>query len=343
MKTGAALLLSLLTSLGGPPRLAAPELLTPLTAIELPGVLGRIDHLALDSAGRRLFVAALGNGTVEVVDLARGRPAGRIGGLAEPQGVVFLPAAGLLAVSEGGAGTIDFFAAANLERRRRVRVGEDADNLRYDAASRRLWVAFGGGDRGGLAALDPLAGTVVATIPLPGHAEAFEITADGSRAYVNVPRVSEVEAVDLRAGKVTVRWPLRPPCSNFPLALDEAHHRLLVGCRRPADIRVLDTTTGRSVATLAGVGDVDDLFFDGPSGRLYASGGQGAITIFGRSGKGGYRRLGEVRTAPGARTSLLARQAGRLYVAAPRRAGRPAAVLVFGFPSGEGGPLAGGR
>ena len=64
--------------------------------ILLPDVVGRIDHLSIDLARKHLFVAELGNGTIDVVDLEAGKAIGRIAGLAEPQGIVYVPAPDLI-------------------------------------------------------------------------------------------------------------------------------------------------------------------------------------------------------------------------------------------------------
>src|SRR5690349_18240892 len=74
-------------------------------------------------------------------------------------------------------------------------------------------------------------------------------------------------------------WPLRGAAANFPMALDEANHRLFIGCRKPAKLLVLDTTTGDTLASIDIVGDTDDLWYDAPARRLYITGGEGCITV----------------------------------------------------------------
>lgn len=76
--------------------------------IPLKGVEGRIDHLSIDTTSQRLFIAALGNGSVEMLDLRAGAQAGRIDKLAEPQGVCWMPDVQRLAVASGGDGTVRF-------------------------------------------------------------------------------------------------------------------------------------------------------------------------------------------------------------------------------------------
>src|SRR5437763_1943066 len=79
-----------------------PAPLTLTQTIPLPGVKGRFDHFSIDVKGRRLFVAALGNNTIEVLDLAAGKRIHSVTGMSKPQGVLFLPGADQILVANGG-------------------------------------------------------------------------------------------------------------------------------------------------------------------------------------------------------------------------------------------------
>src|SRR5947208_12653649 len=113
--------------------------------IDLPGVEGRIDHLAVDTAARRLYVAALGNNTVEVLDLKSNSHIKSVPGFREPQGIAVVPDAKLVAVANGQGEGVQFIGASDYLPARAVRLGEDSDNVRYDPAARRLYVGFGSG------------------------------------------------------------------------------------------------------------------------------------------------------------------------------------------------------
>ena len=91
---------------------AAEPPLRQVGAIPLADVKGRIDHMSLDDAGERLFVAALGNNSVEVIDLAAGKVAQHLTGMAEPQGVRFLPDSKSLVVASGGDGKVRSYDAS---------------------------------------------------------------------------------------------------------------------------------------------------------------------------------------------------------------------------------------
>ena len=254
----------------------ASEPLRLVRTIPLTNVVGRIDHLAADTDGRRLFVAALGNNTVEVIDLVAGRVAESIGGLHEPQGVAFLKDAGVIAVASGGDGTCRLFDSKTLRVCKRIDLQSDADNVRFDPRENRLYVGFG---KGAIAAVDVARKERVAEIKLAGHPESFQLETKGKRIFVNVPEARQIAVIDRKRGKVETTWPVVEAQANFPMALDEATHRLFVGCRSPAKVVVYDTESGKAVSSFLTVGDTDDLFYDPEVRRLYVCGGEGFIFV----------------------------------------------------------------
>jgi hypothetical protein len=299
-----------------------------IASIALPDVAGRIDHLALDVAGSRLFVAALASGSVEVIDLVRGVRVARIPGLREPQGVLFAASLQKLLVSEGEGARVTIFRGSDLARGGAVALREDPDNLRAETGERRIWVGEGEAGSGALAAIDPASAKVVAEVALDGHPESFALEVPGSRIFVNVPRRREVAVVDRERLEVVARW--RLPCAeNFPMALDSERRRLFVGCRRPAKLLVLDTATGGELAELDAPADADDIFLDPARSRVYVSAGQGVVRVYADDPSGGLDGVGDLPTGAGARTSLLAREQQRLYVAVPARGVEPARLVVF--------------
>src|SRR5205814_2970540 len=108
--------------------------------IPLPGVEGRIDHLDLDAANERLFVCALGNNTVEVLDLNKGERVHTISGLGAPQGVAFVPELNRLFVANDKGGVCNIYDADSFQLIGKVDFADDADNVRYDSASKRIYV-----------------------------------------------------------------------------------------------------------------------------------------------------------------------------------------------------------
>ena len=297
-----------------------------LQTIPLPNVRGRIDHLAFDAARQRLFVAALGNDTVEVIDTAKGTRLRSLAGFHEPQGIAVVSDAGAVAIANGDSGTLQLVDAATLQTRWTVAIGGDADNVRYDPAAQRIFVAA----VGGLYAVEPAAGKKVGQLAIDGHPESFQLESAGTRVFANLPGLlsSQVIAGDRQSMKVTARW--QPPgcAGNYPMALDERSSRLLIGCRRPAKVVLVDTRTGSLVTSIDIVGDTDDLFWDEARRRVYVIGGQGFVDVIGREGDS-LQRVGRVSTRAGARTGLWVASQGRLYVAVPERGGESAEIRVF--------------
>ena len=305
--------------------LAAHAQLRLAQTIPLAGVEGRIDHLAADASGGRLFVAALGHGTMEVIDLSAGRPVRSLRGFAEPQGIAWLPDLGRLYVASGGDGRCAIFDGA-LAPAGEAAFGADADNVRYDPSAKRVWVGYG---EGALGEVDATAGKRLGNVPLAAHPESFQLERHGARIFVNVPKAGHVAVVDRRRREVTARWATPGAAANYPMALDEEHGRLLVGCRKPPQVLVYDTANGQVTARFGCPGDTDDLFYDAARRRVYVSGGEGTVGVFRQAAADRYEPLDTVRTAAGARTSLFVPALGRLYVAVPHRGAQGAAILVY--------------
>ena len=307
---------------------AASPLLRETQRIELPGVRGRIDHMALDMASKKLFVAALGNNTVEVVDLDAGRVGKRLSGFEEPQGLLLVPELERFVVTNGENAFAQIFDSATLDPISTVELRDDNDNIRYDPATHRAYVGCGKGHNGALAVVDMKSGAKLSDVKLSGHPESFQLEAKGNRIFVNVPTAQAIEVVDRSSGKVTASWPLVAR-NNYPMALDEAHGRLFVGTRSPAQLLVIDTSSGVVVASLESVGDADDIFYDMGAHRIYVSGGEGFVFVFEQLDANHYRLAGKVQTRSGARTSVYVPEWKRLFVALPESSGMNAEIRSY--------------
>jgi hypothetical protein len=293
--------------------------------IPLGEVRGRIDHLAVDLPGQRMFVAELGNNSLGVVDLAAGKLLRRIGGLDEPQGVAYDPVSDTVFVADGGDGSVHRFAGAELTQLEPVRLGADADNVRLDPEAGRVVVGYGDG---ALAAVETASGKPATEIRLPGHPESFQLERGGPRIFVNVPDAHQITVVDRSTGRQVVSWGLGDAQANFPMALNEADGRLAVGYREPALLAVFDTGTGAPVARLPACGDTDDVFLDRQRHRLYLSCGAGFIDVV-QWRDDTYEELARIPTIPGARTALFVPERDRLYLAVRASGSEGAAVWVF--------------
>jgi hypothetical protein len=293
--------------------------------IALPGVEGRIDHFSVDVANQCLFVAALENGSVEILDIRRGERAAEIRGLEEPQGVYYDFKTSGLYVATGGDGKLRIYDGKSLTVQETLEFGGDADNVRYDEQTGNIWVGYGSGG----IAIANAAGQNVGSVALDTHPESFQFEPNGDRVYVNVPRQFGIIVVDRKKRAVVAKWTLRGRFGNYPMALDDTNKRLFVGCRLPAKLVVLDTISGRIVASLSTIGDADDIFYDGSRRVIYVIGGEGAVEVFHQRDPDHYEPDGRTTTAPGARTGLFVPALNRLFVAVPHRGLQSARVLVY--------------
>jgi YVTN family beta-propeller protein len=307
------------------------EILRLAGTVPLPNVQGRIDHLAIDVQGQRLFVAALGNDTLEVIDVKNAKRLHTITGLREPQGIAYVSRLNRIYVANGSDGTLRIIDGASYETIKTIPYHDDADNVRYDARNDHIWVGYGGGalglGGGALALIDP-DGTKLGEIKVDAHPESFQLETNGPRIFVNLPRSGKISVVDRTTQKVIGAWKTGGPQSNFPMALDEANHRLMVVCRSPARLVVLDTATGHAVATEPAIGDSDDVFYDPERKRVYAIGGEGGVWVYQQQDPDHYSILEKLATVKGARTAYFSADLRRLFLAV-RAGAQNAEIRIF--------------
>jgi DNA-binding beta-propeller fold protein YncE len=319
------LAITALLFVGGLVHAQEPKALTLHSRIELPNVNGRIDHFSVDIKGQRLFMAALGNHTIEVLDIQSGKRLHTIPDLAEPQGLYFDPTTNHLFAACAKDGTTKVFDGSTFQLLETVKFSGDADNIRYDVRSRRIIVGYGDG---ALGFLDPN-GKKAGEIMLDAHPESFQLEKTGIRVFVNVPDQKEIQVADLAKNALVAKWPVTSALKNYPMALDENHHRLLIGCRAPAKMLVIDTETGKQTASIDIVGDTDDLFYNAAKSRVYVIGGGGFVDVFDQKDADHYTRIEHLATASGARTGFFAADWSKLFVAVPHRGEQRAEVLIF--------------
>jgi uncharacterized protein YqcC (DUF446 family) len=307
-----------------PCRAAEPPLVLERT-IALHDVRGRIDHMAVDLARKRLLVAELGNDSVDVVDLTAGTVVHRLSGLKEPQGIGYAAHADTIVVANAGDGSVRLFNATDFSPVGSVALGDDADNVRIDPRNGLAAVGYGSG---GLALIDPGSRAKIADIRLPAHPEAFAIDPKVEHAYVNIPDAHQVAVVDLDARRVVATWPMRYAGANFPIAFDPTQSLLATAFRSPPTLLLLDAATGAERQRLPLCGDADDVFVDDARARIYVSCGAGEVAVLHRDST--WRSEASVPTSSGARTSLFVPELDRLFVA--ERAGllrSDAAIAVY--------------
>jgi DNA-binding beta-propeller fold protein YncE len=294
--------------------------------IALPGVEGRIDHLDLDAAHERLFVCALGNNTAEVVDLRKGERIHTISGLGAPQGLVYIAELNRLFIANDKGGIFKIYDAKSYQPVGEINFKDDADNVRYDDATKKIYVGFGSGGIGIISASE---GKTVGSIKLAAHPEAFELEKQGHRIFVNVPNARQVVVVDREKSEVIATWKTDGAFGNFPMALDEKNHRLFIGCRMPSKLVVLNTESGDVVTSIGISGDPDDVFYDSKRHRIYAICGAGKIDVIEQTDANNYKAITKIDTADGARTGLFVPERNSLFVAVPHRGSQQAEIRRY--------------
>ena len=313
----------------GQPRAPEKAPLLLVQEIPLPNVGGRIDHFTFDAKRKRVIGAALGNNTVEVVDTFAGRDVHSITGAAAPQGVVYVSELNRLFVANGTDGRLRVYDGDTFKLLNTLDIGEDADNVRYDPAEKRVYVAYGGDEEGGIAVIDAAIGKRLDDVArLDAHPESFQIATSKPVIYANVATKAKVVVLDRNTHKVT-DWPLRTGKANYPMALDEADHRLFVVTRKPAQLVVLDSDSGAMVASVPCVSDSDDVYYDAARKRIYAPGGEGFISVVQQIDPDHYQSLAKIPTTIGARTGLWYEKRDRFYLAVPASSKQGAALWVY--------------
>ncbi len=301
------------------PAAAGEPALKRTQTIELVGKPGKLDHMAVDSKGQRLFLANRVNDTLDVVDLKAGKLLKQLTGQGGAQGVAYAADQDRVYVALGTGGFTNVFDGKNYQLLETVKFKDDADNIRYNPKTKLVYVAHA---ENSLGVIDTKTYDVKVDIKLPGGAEAFQLETGRARLYVNVPSTSEVIVIDTDKHQVVTKFPLKAAGANMAMALDEANKRLFIGCRKEPMVVVLDADTGKQVATVGIPGDIDDLFYDAKRKRLYATCGEGAIAVIRQTDADNYQMLEKITTVKDARTGTFDADTGRLYLGVPRQAGK---------------------
>lgn len=313
-----------------PPAAEAGPPLVLTASVPLEGVKGRFDHFA--SGKGKVFVSGLGNNSVEIIDLFQGTRVHEITGVPNPQGEAFSPDANKLFVASE-KGKVYIYDGDSYKLLSTLDFDGGADNLRYDAATKRVYVGCGDDEKNSaIAAIDAMTSKRTDEVyKLGGEPESFQLEKNGPNIYVNVPDLKQILAIN-RTTKEITRWPVTN-LQNFPMALDEADHRIIVGTREPATISVFDTATGKMVASLPTVQDTDDLYYSAEKKRVFVPGREGSIWVYQQNDPDHYALLAKIPTALGAGTAGYFGRQGkgfdRFYLAVPQGANTNAEVRIY--------------
>jgi DNA-binding beta-propeller fold protein YncE len=300
-------------------------------SISLPGIKGRIDHLDVNLKEQVVYIAAVGSNALEVVDLKSGKAIHTITGLDEPQGICYIPQHNEIFIANGGTGDCYFYNAATYEKVATVSLRSDADNIVYDSADKKIYVGYGSG---GIAMISADTHKQLANVSLPAHPEGIQVDKKNSLLYVNIPGKDMVGVVDLRTLKLINNLTKNYRSGNFPMALDVAGNRLIIGYRHPGKLAIIDTRSGNKLFVTDLADDSDNLFYDEKSKRIYVSCGGGNsrlgyINIFQYLGGNNYKQLANIPTRNGARTSLYVPYLNIFIVAEPSVYSHDGELMIY--------------
>jgi DNA-binding beta-propeller fold protein YncE len=293
--------------------------LTLVQTIDLKGKPGKLDHLIVDSKGKRLFLANKVNNTVDVVDLEAGKLVKQLKGQAGAQGLAYAADLDRLYVALGTGGFCNIFDGKSFNLLKTVKFMDDADNVRFDPRTRSVYVAHA---EKALGVIDAESLELKTDITLPGSAEAFQVEKGRARLYLNVPSPSQVVVIDTGKNEIVTSHPLKMAGANFALALDEANRRLFIGCRKKPMVVIMDSESGNEITSVEIPADTDDVSYDATRKRIYASCGDGFIAVIKQTDADHYELVEKFPTIKDARTSYLDPETGRLYLGVPRQEGK---------------------
>ena len=301
------------------------NILTRLNTIELRNVEGRIDHMSIDIKSGKLFIAALGNGSIEIIDLKTKKNITSLKGLEEPQGIFYYPAGNLLFVASGGDGTCKIYNASDFKLIKTINLGDDADNIRYDKKRDIVFVGYGSG---GIAAIDPLKTSLLYKIDLPAHPESLRIDESNGLMFVNIPDAEQIAVINIGERKIVQKIKLDVR-GNFPMAIDSTNHIIFIGSRNPSRLVLYNANSLKKISDKNISGDADDIFYDKSDSLIFISCGSGYIDIFKQMNSKETVQVGSVKTSPGARTSLFVPELKKLFVAARKYDNNNAKVFEY--------------
>lgn len=190
--------------------------------------------------------------------------------------------------------------------------GENPDAIMYEPFTKTIITNNGHGKN--LSIIDPEKNEVIHTVALDGKPE--EGVSDGrGKLFVNLEDKSEIAVVSLKTFKVIARWPLAPGEGPSGLALDNKNHRLFSTCSDSKLLIVMDATSGKIVAKLPMGEGVDGAAFDENEEIIFAPDGKsGTIAAYKENSANKFEDLGPIITKPGARTIVIDRATGNLFL-----------------------------
>jgi DNA-binding beta-propeller fold protein YncE len=325
-------LLTLLLSLGMAFGTAQSAVLNLVGTTELPGIEGDLDHLAIDTAGQRLFVCAEDNGTVRVIDLKTGKLVRTVKGFKTPHSILYLPEQSELYITDG-SNAVQILDSITFAVKRTVATTPGADSIGVDRKNHLLYAVTGGKDvplpTSAITVINTQSGKMLKEVPINAiHVEAMALEDSGSRLFVNVTDKNYMAVIDRSTGKITGQWHIAEAQENAPVAFDEPHQRLFVVCRKPGKLVVVDSKSGKSLASFPTGEHADEVIFDKAHHRIYVTAGEGKIYPYDEVDADHFKPLAPITSASGAKTAVLSPDGSRLYVSVSPGDGKTGAKVL---------------
>jgi YVTN family beta-propeller protein len=268
---------------------------------------GGWDYIAV-GPDQKVYVS---HGTqVNILDAKTGDSVGVIPNTTGVHGIAFDAALGKGFTSNGRLNTVTVFDIATGKVLQQIQAGTNPDAIMYEPDSRKIITCNGRSHD--LSVIDPQTGQVTATIALDGKPETA--VSDGAgKIYVNIEDKNEITVVDIRSNSVITSWPLKAE-GPTGLAIDAKTGRLFAGCDK--QLVVMDATSGNIVAQLP-IGDgCDGVGFDASLGLVFASCGEGKLTVIKEESPSSFKVIDNVPTKRSARTIAVDEKTHTVYLPA---------------------------
>jgi len=246
---------------------------------------------------------------VNILNKDTGNSTGTIDGTIGVHGIAFVPQLNKGYISDGQADNITVFDLSTHKTLSHIATGKDPDAIMYDVFSKKIMVC--NGHSNSLSVIDPVTEKTIAIIQVGGKPETAVSDGNG-KVYVNIEDKSEVVEITLSENKVTHHWPLKPASEPSGLAFEKNTQRLFVGCDKM--LAVMSATNGKIIATLPIGAGCDGVVFDAKSKNIFASNGDGTLTVIKEITKDNFKVEEQLTTEKGARTIALDEATQTLYL-----------------------------
>jgi YVTN family beta-propeller protein len=278
---------------------------------------GRWDYLAVDPEAKRLYIARATR--FMVVSTETGDLVGEVPDTRGAHGVAIANDLGLGFTSNGQENRASVFDLKTLKVTKKIETGQNPDAILYHAPTRSVFVF--NGQSHSVTVIDAVAQTAVATIPLAGKPE-FAVADDHANIYVNIADKNTITVIDAEQRKVKAVWPLAECEEPTGLAIDRSAGAAFASCGNKK-LAVVDLRSGKVIQTIAIGDDCDAVAYDPMTNLVFASNGEGTLTVIAKDDRGSYHARQTLATQPGSKTMALDPSTQYLYIPAAKFSGPP--------------------